>query len=361
MDFIDSSTTHPPPPPASDASSQEHHVAAVTEDFETTCWGCGLQLIVPSYASAFICGWCGAISNKTPSKIDNKYFWCRRLQDHCFVSLLFVFMLFIICGGLWAIYPVVFSASFAFGVFNCFIATILSVTTISMYCFSAFRSAGAPPIIPWGSYPVVGRGDLAKYTFCSFCSKPKSPRTHHCRSCGMCVLDMDHHCPFIGNCVGAANHRSFVLFLISAVTSTIYVSIISAYAATKIWPSLDFRSTLLRDFSRNNLVFETVKEVILAFLRSAVFISPRCVVLVYLFIASVALEIGLSVLLWQQLCFIYEGKTYLGNIKSQGLEDGLNNEVEEKDFRNLIRFFDCPSAASRVLQSFWSKRKKHKK
>ncbi|KAL8536936.1 hypothetical protein ACS0TY_012212 [Phlomoides rotata] len=47
------------------------------------------------------------------------------------------------------------------------------------------------------------------------CSKPKSPRSHHCRSCGMCILDMDHHCPFIGNCVGAANHRCFILFLIS--------------------------------------------------------------------------------------------------------------------------------------------------
>ncbi|KAL8486044.1 hypothetical protein ACS0TY_022958 [Phlomoides rotata] len=29
------------------------------------------------------------------------------------------------------------------------------------------------------------------------CSKPKSPRAHHCRSCGMCILDMDHHCPFV--------------------------------------------------------------------------------------------------------------------------------------------------------------------
>ncbi|XP_017216415.1 protein S-acyltransferase 11 [Daucus carota subsp. sativus] len=356
---MESSSTYRPPPPAADC--QEHHVAAAIEDFETICWGCGLRLIVPSHASAYICGWCGAISNKTTSKKDNKYFWCRRLQDRCFVCLLIVFMLFLICGGLWAIYPVVFSINFSFGVFNCFIATILSVSTISMYCFSAFRSAGSPPIIPWGSYPAVGRGDLAKYTFCSFCSKPKSPRTHHCRSCGKCVLDMDHHCPFIGNCVGAANHRSFILFLISAVMSTIYISIISAYAATKIWPSLDFRSTHLSDLARKNFVFGTLKGVIFAFLRSAVFISPRGVVLVYLFIASVALQIGLSVLLWQQLYFIYEGKTYLSNLKSQSLEDGIGNEVEEKDLRNIIRFFDCPSSASRVLQSLWSTRKKHKK
>lgn len=100
-------------------------------------------------------------------------------------------------GGVWAIYPVLFSISFFSGVFHSMITAILSLSTLSTFSFAAFRSPGAPPRIEWGSYPAVGKGGLENYTFCQYCSKPKSPRAHHCRSCGMCVLDMDHHCPFV--------------------------------------------------------------------------------------------------------------------------------------------------------------------
>lgn len=165
----------------------------------------------------------------------------------------------------------------------------------------------------------------------------------------------------IGNCVGAENHRSFILFLISAVMSTVYVSIISAYAATQIWPPLKFRHpSFLNEFARNDLVFGTLKEIFLALLRSALFLSPRGLFIVYLFIASVLVEIGLCVLLWQQLCFIYEGKTYLSHLSSQGAEDE-NDGIGERDLQNLIRFFNFPSSALRFLPSLWNLRKSHDK
>lgn len=144
-------------------------------------------------------------------------------------------------------------------------------------------------------------------------------------------------------------------------TSTVYISIISSYAATKVWPPLNFRPTLVNDFARNDLVFGTLKEIIFTFLRSALFLSSRGLLLVYLFVASVSVELGLSVLLWQQLCFIYEGQTYLSHLRSQGVEDGGSDGVREKDIRNLLLFFDCPSSTSRFLPSFWSLKKKHKK
>lgn len=100
-------------------------------------------------------------------------------------------------GGIWAIYPVVFSVSYFCGIFHMTSSIVLSITTLSTYILSAFRSPGIPPLIPWGSYPTVGKGGLEGYTFCNYCSKPKSSNTHHCRSCGICVLDMDHHCPFV--------------------------------------------------------------------------------------------------------------------------------------------------------------------
>lgn len=88
--------------------------------------------------------------------------------------------------------------SYFCGIFHLTVTAILSIATLSTYILAAFRSAGAPPLIAWGSYPAVGRGGLGDYNFCHMCSKPKPPGTHHCRSCGMCVLDMDHHCPFVG-------------------------------------------------------------------------------------------------------------------------------------------------------------------
>lgn len=100
-------------------------------------------------------------------------------------------------GGVWAVYPVVFSISYFCGIFHSSITVILSMITLSMFSLAAFNSPGTPPIIEWGSYPVVGKGYLENYTFCHYCSKPKSPRAHHCSSCGMCILDMDHHCPFV--------------------------------------------------------------------------------------------------------------------------------------------------------------------
>ncbi|KAI4302113.1 hypothetical protein MLD38_037899 [Melastoma candidum] len=184
---------------------------------------------------------------------------------------------------------------------------------------AACRHAGTQPDIQWGSYPLVGKGDLEDFTFCSSCSKPKSPRTHHCRSCGMCILDMDHHCPFIGNCVGAANHRPFIAFLISTIVSTIYVAVMCGYVGMHTWPGL----RLLNGVALRN---------------------------------ASAIQIGLVVLLWQQLSFIYGGQTYLSSLSSNG-GDG----TKESDCRNILRFFGCPNAFSRYLSVLRISRKRHKR
>lgn len=104
-------------------------------------------------------------------------------------------------GGVWAVYPIVFSVSLSCGVFHSSLTFLLAVSTLSTFCLAAFRPAGPPLSIVWGSYPVVGKGELHDYSFCRYCLKPKSPRAHHCRSCGTCVLDMDHHCPFVSAAV----------------------------------------------------------------------------------------------------------------------------------------------------------------
>jgi len=52
-----------------------------------------------------------------------------------------------------------------------------------------------------------------KQRFCKKCQTLKPDRTHHCSSCGRCVLKMDHHCPWLATCVGLHNYKPFLLFL----------------------------------------------------------------------------------------------------------------------------------------------------
>ncbi|KAJ8754849.1 hypothetical protein K2173_015361 [Erythroxylum novogranatense] len=331
-------------------------LTTVVEDYEATCWGCGVRLLLPSYSTVFKCGWCGAVTKQNEQKSDNNCLWWRQIRDRCFVCVLLGFMLFVICGGVWAVYPIVFSTSYLWGILHSVITVLLSIATISMFSLSAFSCAGTPPIIEWGSYPIVGQGHLDNYTFCHYCSRPKSPRTHHCRTCGKCILDMDHHCPFIGNCVGAANHWHFIAFLISAVISTTYVVIMSAHTASHIWPPLTYTKSLGQISGTNGYIaWRELKEISLAFLNSGFVLSTRGIVLVYLFISNVSVDIGLSVLLWQQLYYIYEGKTYLSHLSSQGGDD-----IGGKDCKNLFRFFGCPYSVSKYLP-IRSSPKKHTK
>ncbi|KAK1262216.1 putative S-acyltransferase [Acorus gramineus] len=300
-------------------------------DLETTCWGCGLRLLLPISSAVFKCGWCGAISNHNHHRRQESACFSRwrSLRDRCFVSIVLLFMFFIICSGFWAIYPVIFYISFFCGVFHSMVTALLSLCTIIFFCLAAFRSPGAPASILWGSHLVVGKGGLENYTFCVYCEKPKAPRAHHCRTCKMCVLDMDHHCPFIGNCVGAANHRHFVAFLTSVIVSCTYINLMAIYAGLRLWPPLE--------------ASEVIKQIFIALLSSALLLSARGLLLLYLFIASTSVAFGISVLLWQQLYFIYKGKTYINNLSSRDDVD------HEGGCQNLVRFFSCPHLISRFF------------
>lgn len=325
----------------------EQCVTSIPEDHEATCWGCGLRLVFASYSPVFKCGWCGAItqSNQTSRKPDSICFsrW-RRFRDGLFVTVLVLFMLFVICGGVWAVYPVVFSVSMFCGIFHCTVTALFAVFTIASYGLASFKSAGAPASIRWGSYPMVGKNDLENYTFCTYCSKPKPPRAHHCRSCKMCVVDMDHHCPFIGNCVGASNHRAFVIFLISVVMSCSYAAIMTIYASYHVWPTLDFQNL---SSSRHSMSYMKVLMEFITILANSVFFLPaRGIILVYLSFASLSVNAGIAVLLCQQLSYIYDGNSYLNRLSSPNVVHG------ERGLQNLVRFFGCPYPLSRVFLGY---------
>lgn len=258
---------------------QESCSLKTQENYETECWGCGLRLLLPSYAPVFKCGWCGAITNNMSKQHRQHWFdACIAFQDRLFVPTVLCIILSIICmfsrvmmtqasycmlvsfglyllfaiilqafnismqvvlnmfsclvlqfeyvicsqllkcagsmfgssflltspnfyltagGGVWAVYPVVFSVISLSSVFHSISTFILASGTLVNFCLASFTPAGQPPKIRWGNYGVVVKGGLNDYTFCQFCEKPKSAQTHHCHSCRTCVLDMDHHCPFV--------------------------------------------------------------------------------------------------------------------------------------------------------------------
>lgn len=53
-----------------------------------------------------------------------------------------------------------------------------------------------------------------KPRYCKKCRCLKPDRSHHCSTCGKCVLKMDHHCPWLATCAGLRNYKPFLLFLI---------------------------------------------------------------------------------------------------------------------------------------------------
>ncbi|XP_061660872.1 palmitoyltransferase ZDHHC23-B isoform X2 [Syngnathoides biaculeatus] len=65
-------------------------------------------------------------------------------------------------------------------------------------------------------------GGDGRKNWCSVCQVVRPPRAGHCRICGVCVLRLDHHCVWIDSCVGRANHRSFLLTLLTFLSTSLY-------------------------------------------------------------------------------------------------------------------------------------------
>ncbi|KAL0913667.1 hypothetical protein M5K25_017144 [Dendrobium thyrsiflorum] len=75
---------------------------------------------------------------------------------------------------------------------------------------------------------------------------------------------------------------------------------------------------------------------------SVLMLSVRGLVLLYLAFACLSADIGIAVLLWQQLYYIYEGKTYITHISSQNTGNG--------GCQNILRFFSCPHWAFKFFR-----------
>lgn len=167
--------------------------------WETTCWGCRLRLLLPVFAPIFKCGWCGAITiYKPPARPRSQCSPTLEIaRDRVLVVAVLLFIVSIVYGGVWTVFPILFPKVSLGFLLNSTITALLTINTLLNYCFAALIRAGSPPQVEWAKYDMVGKGSLEGYRFCVHCQQPKPPSAHHCRICRSCILDMDHHCPFV--------------------------------------------------------------------------------------------------------------------------------------------------------------------
>jgi len=118
----------------------------------------------------------------------------------------------------------------------CYFAAVLADNSVPLgYCpKEAFGEEGErldEPALRRMADPRRARTRHGHVRFCRKCQAFKPPRTHHCSICGKCQLKMDHHCIWVVNCVGAANYKSFLLFLF-------YTEITCAYSLALLLPDV---------------------------------------------------------------------------------------------------------------------------
>jgi len=74
------------------------------------------------------------------------------------------------------------------------------------------------------TYQVIEAKRDGSVRFCKRgCQNFKPDRSHHCSSCGRCILRMDHHCPWINTCVGHGNYSYFYLFVVYGLLYCVFV------------------------------------------------------------------------------------------------------------------------------------------
>ncbi|MCO5582355.1 hypothetical protein L7F22_036249 [Adiantum nelumboides] len=146
---------------------------------------------------------------------------------------------------------------------------------------------------------------------------------------------MDHHCPFIGNCVGAANHRPFVLFLLFAVLSNVYVFLMSASAIIKIWQTHTDMPEVLGVASSSQVVV-VMATYLQALLGSSISSSVRGLGLLYLVAVSLSVTFGVGLLLHHHVRQLYDGDTFIETLQR---ESGVRRGLSQGEWKNFQKVF----------------------
>jgi hypothetical protein len=170
--------------------------------------------------------------------------WARKVERVCCQTLSYFPLLFVYGLTTWSVWVAV-SVSFYSG--TNWLAYLKAGSSIVLYALAdisytiaVFTDPGSPldprtdaagrrkgggyeglptceddeePQIPQDMSTVTAK-QSGKPRYCKKCRCVKPDRSHHCSTCGKCVLKMDHHCPWLATCAGLRNYKPFLLFLI---------------------------------------------------------------------------------------------------------------------------------------------------
>ncbi|KAI1437320.1 palmitoyltransferase PFA3 [Xylaria sp. CBS 124048] len=172
--------------------------------------------------------------------------WTRRVERYCCGCFTFFPLAFIYGLTTWAVWVVVSIGSFPtsgkekekgwIGSPSSLCGLILYALVNWCYTTAVFTDPGSTTNrMGYSTLPTVAAPNVTSFTvkssgerrYCQKCQAPKPDRTHHCSTCGRCVLKMDHHCPWLATCIGLGNHKAFLLFLIYTTVFSLYCLAIS--------------------------------------------------------------------------------------------------------------------------------------
>lgn len=97
------------------------------------------------------------------------------------------------------------------GIFLIITACYLWLNVTFNYFAAMLKSPGYPLTV--SEMEESGLSPEVDSILCYKCDRVKACDTHHCATCGTCVIMMCHHCPFTNNCVGLRNYSYFYLFI----------------------------------------------------------------------------------------------------------------------------------------------------
>ncbi|CAD7922118.1 unnamed protein product [Amoebophrya sp. A25] len=71
-----------------------------------------------------------------------------------------------------------------------------------------------------------------QFLHCPACRCKVNYTSKHCVECNKCVVHFDHHCVWLNNCVGQSNYHYFLTCISAAVSSCLFISIVTAVMLT---------------------------------------------------------------------------------------------------------------------------------
>jgi hypothetical protein len=169
--------------------------------------------------------------------------WARKVERVCCQTLTYFPLLFVYGLTTWSVWVAVnvsfYSGNTPLAYLKASASIVLYALADVSYTIAVFTDPGSPldprtdaagrrkgggyeglptyeddePEIPQDMSTVTAK-QSGKPRYCKKCRCVKPDRSHHCSTCGKCVLKMDHHCPWLATCAGLRNYKPFLLFLI---------------------------------------------------------------------------------------------------------------------------------------------------